>query len=338
MFLSVLLLATLSQTPTGAPVASACADFNKQLGETYGFRPSQLDAPGRVRKTKQMDGVWSAVHKSPAMLGPCLESALREPTQDSWFLFDGSQLLVSVDPSRRTKLILLDALSRVSLDDADPRTWVELAASLGVDNFDTTGLGKRWLSYPKAHYSLPDHAGYVVDRGNGAMFIFGTMDEHYATPALVELTKSDSRETKEIATWLLMSQATPEALQALSRMNVDGLSTEVAANRKALLKHPTLIEPRKTPRTTRAEFVAAFAALLNGDYAPFDHLVDTVPDGERDVVAVCTTPADLEQLRKVRRHYIAASNQHAIEYYNQFTQILMTLVWNPKSTADPSNH
>ena len=32
-------------------------------------------------------------------------------------------------------------------------------------------------------------------------------------------------------------------------------------------------------------------------------------------------------IRKVRRRYIAANNQHVIEYYNQFTQILMTLVW-----------
>jgi hypothetical protein len=329
MFLPVLLLATLA-SPSASPGSRACADFNKQLQQTYGFRPSQLDAVGRERRTKLMDGVWSAVRKNPATLGPCLESALKEPTQDSWFLFDGSQLLVSVDPSRRTKVILLDSLSRVSLDDADPRTWVELAASLGLDDLDTSDLGKRWLSYPKAQYSLPDHGGYVVDRGNGAMFIFGALDERYATPTLIKLTRSDSREQREIATWLLMSQATPEALRALSQINVDGLSGDVLANLKALLRHPKLIEPRKTPRTTRAQFAAPFAAILNGDYAPFDHLVETVPDGERDVVAVCTTPADLEQIRKVRRHFIRAANQHAIDYYNQFTQILMTLVWSPR--------
>jgi hypothetical protein len=34
----------------------------------------------------------------------------------------------------------------------------------------------------------------------------------------------------------------------------------------------------------------------------------------------------LELIRKVRRHYAARANQHALEYYNVFSQILMTLV------------
>jgi hypothetical protein len=239
---------------------------------------------------------------------------------------------VTVDHSREARLLLMNALTRVSLDDVDLRSWVGHVSALGLEGFDTSALGRRWLSYPKASYYLPEHGAYEVDRQNGAMFIFGTLDERFATPALIALSRSFPGETKEIAVGLLMSQATPEALRALAQLDTTGLSPRTAASRKALLDRPALISPRKPPLTTRAEFLAAFKSFLDGNPAPFDKLVEAVPDGERDLVAV-STPDDLAIIRKVRRRYIAGNDQHAIEYYNQFSQILMTLVWKPQLVA-----
>lgn len=316
--------------------ASSCDKLDARLKRTYGFRPSQLDDQAREAKTRQMDEVWTMVQADPARLGPCLRSALLRPTEDTWFLFDGSQLLVSVDTSRPAKDLLLQALSRVSLDDVDLRVWIAAASALALEGFDTSPLGRRWLAYPKAEYFLPEHGAYRVDRGNGAMFLFGTLDERYATPALIELSREQKGEAREIAVWLLMSQATPEALRAIAKLSTDGLSAEAAASIKALRQGPGLIVPRKPPKTPRAEFIAAFEALLAGDEGPFNHLVETVPDGERDLVAVATE-ADVDLIRKVRRHYIARNTPHAIEYYNQFSQILMTLIWNarPQSGETP---
>lgn len=324
MIHAFVLFAALSSAPP-TPEADQCAALSRRVEQAYGFRPSQLDADAQRTKGEQMDGVWNAVHQDHS-LAPCLKAALKQRPQDTWFQFDGSRLLVEVDPSRDAKLILLDALRRVPLEDVDLRTWVEQASSLGLEGFDTSELGKRWLAEPKAEYFLPEHGAYRVDRENGAMFIFGALDERFATPALAALTKSTQAEVKEIAAVLLMSQATPQALQALSEMSADGLSQRAALSRKALLEGPELIEPRSEPKTSRNEFLAAFTALLNGNEAPFDQLVAAVPDGERDLVAVAK-PEDIDLLRRVRRHYVAKGSQHAIEYYNQFSQILMALVW-----------
>lgn len=310
----------------------SCADFDDQLKRTYGFRPSKLDAAAQATKSKEMDEVWSAVRANPGTLGPCLKAALARPTDDNWFLFDGSQLLASIDSSDNARELLLQALSRVSLEDVDLRQWVGIASDLGLKGFDTSALGKRWLLYPKAEYFLPEHGAYRVDRGNGAMFLFGTLDEKFATPALTKLAQEGSGEVKEIAMWLLMSQATPEALQELSQLNTAGLSAKALASVKALREKPDLIVRRTPPKTTRAEFVAAFNALLAGDESLFNGLIESVPDGERDLVTVAT-PADLDLIRKVRRYYIAKNSPHAIEYYNQFSQILMTLVWKPPALS-----
>ena len=325
------LLAILLLIVSRSALAMSCSDFENQLKRTYGFRPSQLDSAAQEIKGKEMDEIWSAVQADPGSLGPCLRAALAQPTDDNWFLFDGSQLLLSIDASHAAKELLFQALSRVSLDDVDLRSWVTAASGLGLQGFDTSALGKRWLLYPKAEYYLPEHGAYRVDRANGAMFLFGTLDERFATSALGKLVHEGNGEVKEIAAWLLMSQATPEALLDLSHLNTDGLSAQAVASMKAIREKPDLIVRRAPPKTSRAEFVAAFNAVLSGDEGPFNHLVESVPDGERDLVAVAT-PADLELIRKVRRYYIAKNTPHAIEYYNQFSQILMTLVWKPEST------
>jgi hypothetical protein len=272
-----------------------------------------------------MDAVWNQVKARPELI-PCLEHAIDAERKDSWFVFDGSQLLESVTPSPQSRDRLLRGLAEVQLDDVDLRSWVRLAAKLGVAGLDTSELGRRWLAYPKARYFVTEHY-YEVTRDNGALFILGSLDERFATPTLIALSRSGSGETREIAVSLLMSQATPEA-KALVAVDGKGLSRSVAASLKALQTRPILIAPRESPKTSREQFRQAFEALLNGDDGPFEHLVSNVPDGERDLVAVFG-PADLPQLRAVRRHYAARGNQHAIDYYNQFSQILMTLVWRP---------
>lgn len=323
--LFALFSALASAAPPDRPDADRCAALSRRVEKAYGFRPSQLSADAQQAKSEQMDGVWNAVQQDHSLV-PCLKAQLKQRTQDTWFQFDGSLLLVSLDLSRDAKQTLLDALRRVPLEDVDLRTWVQTASRLGVEGFDTSELGRRWLAEPKAEYFLPEHGAYRVDRENGAMFIYGALDERFATPALLALSKSGRGETKEIAVELLMSQATPQALHALAEIPADGLSQRAAESRKALLGEPALIEPRAEPRTSRSEFLAAFTALLEGNGTPFDRLVAAVPDGERDLVAVAK-PEDIDLLRKVRRHVIAQADQHAIEYYNQFTQIIMTLLW-----------
>src|SRR5260370_40863615 len=103
---------------------SSCSGFKSLVATTYGFRPSLLDQKAHDAKAKEMAGVWQAVRKSPKIFIPCLRAELAERTQDAWFLFDGRQLLVSVDPPPDSKAILLAALKQVSLDDVDLRSWV----------------------------------------------------------------------------------------------------------------------------------------------------------------------------------------------------------------------
>jgi hypothetical protein len=202
---------------------------------------------------------------------------------------------------------------------------------MGAEGFDVSDAADKWLRFPNAFYYLPEHGAYKVTVDNGAMFLFGSMDEAQATPALLKIVSDKSHPGREIALWALMSQATPESLQGLRQINPREFSAKAHKSLSALLTSPKLLQPRAKPKTTRQEFLAAFENVLTGNWDAFLDLVTQVPDGERDVVAVLK-PEDLPLVRKVRRRIIANGNQHSIEYYNSFTSILMTLTWKPAPT------
>jgi hypothetical protein len=54
-----------------------------------------------------------------------------------------------------------------------------------------------------------------------------------------------------------------------------------------------------------------------------------LPDGERDVVAVMKAE-NVPLVRRVRRKMISNATPHAFDFYKSFSDILMTMVWQPE--------
>ncbi len=322
VFVSALCSASLTQGQT-----DQCAHLQRLIKQTYTFKPSLLSEAEKTAKSGAMDRVWDSVKAKPALL-PCLRTALADPKADGFFRFDGSNLLLSLDNSPESKVTLIQAYNVVDLNDVDLRVWVGQLARLGSEGFDVSESADKWMRFPGASYYLPQHGGYKVTVDNGAMFLFGSMDEAQATPALIKVLSDKNHPGREIALWALMNQATTESLKFLKGVNPQEFSVKAQSSLSALLTRPALVVPRAQPKNSRQEFVSAFQSLLKGDSGEFLTLVSQVPDGERDVVAVLK-PEDLPLVRRVRRRIITAGNQHSIEFYNSFTLILQTLISQP---------
>lgn len=323
-------LSLLIATSTGslhAQETNVCAKFNQAVKSTYNFKPSKLGASARDVKSSAMDRFWEMVKADQKRFLPCLRTALQDTKSDKWFLFDASSLLVEIDPTQDSKAIQVRNFIGVDLNDVDLRTWVEVLAQRGFEGFDVSEAGARWLALPSAKYYLPEHA-FEVGKLEGALFLFGSMDEAQATPALLKIVSQPNQPEREIALAILMTQATPESLRALKELDTNTFSEKTRIAIKNLLTSPPVFKPRAEPKTSRAEFVQAFEEMLRGNPTRFMNLVSTVPDGEKDVVAVLK-PEDLPLVRKVRRLWISRGNQHAIEYFQSFTAILLTLTANP---------
>ena len=241
---------------------------------TYGFRPSKLSEAEQKGRTQDMDRFWAFAQGHPGEAVPCLRQMLAEPRAGSYLPVDGAALLVKLDPSPSSKALQARLLTEASLEDVSPRTWVETLARLGRDGVDVSPAGRRWLSEPALGYSLPEHGAHQVDASAGAIFLFGSMDEAHALPALAEVARDLKRPGRPTAVWLLLFQATPQAREVLRATPVDGLPAEARTAVAAALAAPV---PRATPyRTlplfTRAELLAALDARERDQRRAFDEL------------------------------------------------------------------
>ncbi|MCA1620285.1 MAG: hypothetical protein LC795_13455 [Acidobacteria bacterium] len=328
----LLVLATAVLCAAAAPAHAArraCEEFARDVKATYNFKPSRIknEAESDARSAA-MDRFWEKVKADRKNLLPCLRAALKDPESDPWFRFDGSNLLVSLDPSPASKAEQLRQYTAVDLGEVNLQVWVPTLARLGAEGFDVSAAGERWLAHPNPVYYLPRHGAYKVERFLGALFIYGSMDEAQATPALLKIAGTAGHPGREVALALLLMQATPEARRGLKADNLAGVSPETQATLRARLERLSLIAPREKPRTSREQFLKAFGDASKGEWGAFLSLTREVPDGESDVVAVLGAE-DLPLVRKVRRLMIANANPHAAEYYVSFTQILDTMTLRP---------
>lgn len=307
-----------------------CDQFQQTVRSTYNFNPANFNSAQVEAQSAKLDVFWSQVKESRTTLVPCLRKALRDDNSGSFFAIDGSNLLVDLDPSRASKALQVKKFIGANLDGVSLEIWVRTMARRGVEGFDTSEAGAKWLSYPKYHLSM--HGGYPVNSFIGAIFIFGSMDEQYATPMLLRLANDTGRtqDQRESALVILVAQATPASLQALKQVNTNGLAAGAREMIREAIENPKLLKPRAHPKLTREEQLNAFQGIVNGDYSAFRAMVMKAPDGEVDAVAMLR-PEDIPLLRQARRASISRCNQHALSDYASFTQILSALTWKAES-------
>jgi hypothetical protein len=319
-FITLFLCAIICVAPV---VAQNCDELKKLIDKTYNFKPSKLTEVEKTAKSAEMDLVWNKVKANQKELLPCLREAMDARTDDGFFRFDASNLLIQLDQSNDAKNRLITSYAAVDLADVNLIYWMPYIAVLGYEGFDTSQAGENWLRHPSAAYYSPRHGALQVTKEMGALFIYGSMDESTATPALVKIAGTENHPGREIAVELLLKQATPESYKALGNLNLKSLS-ETA--RRKISDEPKFIAPREgAPKTSREQYLVAFQQLVDGKPQTFLKLATEITDGEKDVVAVMKKE-DVPLIRKARRFFAATANPHSGEWYQAFTNILRTIV------------
>jgi hypothetical protein len=319
-------LNTSRAEPNEVIVPGQCDAFQQTIKTTYNFNPALLNEAQQQSQSARLDVFWNQVRQARATLLPCLRKSLADDHSPSFFAIDGSMLLVDVDPSGASKALQVRKFVEADLDGTDLEYWVKTMARRGVEGFDTSAAGAKWLSYNNAKYNLSRHGGFPVGSFLGAVFIFGSMDEEVATPVLARIANDVSHPHRDDAIAILTSQATPASLRALREINTAGLSAESKQALSDFFAKPELLKPRARPILTREENLRAFQGIIDGDYSAFRELVAKAPDGEVDAVATLR-PEDIPLVRRARRASIARCNQHAVSDYASFTAILRTMTW-----------
>ncbi|MEZ5343956.1 MAG: hypothetical protein R2681_00240 [Pyrinomonadaceae bacterium] len=304
-----------------------CAELQKLIDQTYNFKPSQLTPEERTAKSAEMDVVWSKVRAEKEKLIPCLRKSVQKSDADSFFSFDASNLIFSLDKSDESKELLVKSYAKVDLKDVNLAFWLPTIAVLGYEGFDTTDAGESWLKSSVEGYYLPQHGTLKLTKDVGSLVIYGSMDEKFATPALAKIASDKDHPSRNLAVYLLLQQATPDAFQELKILQSKLIPTELKILIEKSLSDPKLIEPRVgEPKSTRDEYLNAFKELIDGKSSKFTQLTIKVSDGEKDAVVVLKKE-DMPLIRKARRYFAATANPHSPEWYQSFTDILTTLLY-----------
>lgn len=191
-----------------------CDSFQQTIKGIYNFKPALMNESQVKAQSEKLDVFWNQVRQSRATLLPCLRQALKQDKSGSFFAIDGSMLLVDIDPSGASKALQVRKFIEADLDGTDLEYWVATMARRGVEGFDTSEAGAKWLAYPKAKYELSMHGGFPVNSFIGAVFIFGSMDEELATPMLLRIANDVRHPHRDDAIAVLSSLATPAAYRA----------------------------------------------------------------------------------------------------------------------------
>lgn len=313
-----------------------CARLQALVHEVYGFRPSQLTAEEQKQKGADMDRVWKLVETDPAKLAPCLRLELEKPAADAWFRVDGSSLLVKVDPSRASKELQARCWCAADLADVAPAVWVPTLAQLGAEGLDISEAGRRWLTAGFS-YHVPEHA-LEVGQLNGALFLFGSLDETFATPTLVQIAGDASSAARELALFLLTLQSTADSLRALRDMDTSSFSAKARAKVAETIAGSHLLE-RKSPGSglTHDKLVKALQAFVDGNSKSlFDIQLSRSGAGPRagedqetwpNQFVGLARPDDVELLRKVRRVRMTYQSDEALNDYYAYSNVLLALAW-----------
>ena len=301
-----------------------CQKLKALIDKTYNFKPSQLTDEQITAKSAEMDVVWNTVGTNPKVYLPCLRPEIDGRTSDTFFRFNASNLIFKHDQSPETKKLVIEMYAQADLADINLRYWLPPIAQLGREGFDVTKAGETWVRFPKPVYYLPQHGTRPIDKGVGALGIFGSMDEAVATPALARLGSEANTDFRSVVLWLLVSQATPESDRGVEKL-IASLPQPLGDRLKADLAKPKTVVPRDgTPKISREVLIKTMNELLENKPEAWIRFTTDVSDGERDVVAVFTE-ADLPLIRKVRRYYAANATPHSPEWYTSFTEIINTL-------------
>ena len=310
-----------------APDDDPCDRLRTLQRETYDFSPQELSSDEQEAVGARMDTFWDVVMADRETLAPCLRELLLE-SADPWFRFDGAALLVTAKPSDETRALQVTLWSEADLDDVDRQYWLETLAIRGSEGHDVSRAADRWLRHEGAHYTVAEHGMFTVGAHEGAMFLFGSMDEETATPALLRIVRDEAHPGRGIALVLLALQATPRAWRALGAIDAETVPPREAA----VLEQFTTQAPqppvggKATVTFSRERILEDLRANLGEEGAEFIMPPPSFPDWVINA-ADQLEPEDLPLLRQARRRSVTLGSDEAVQEYFKFSVTLQLLTW-----------
>jgi hypothetical protein len=134
------------------------ADFHSKVVSIYNFEPRTLGKANFPAKSAQLDEFWAFVKVNAPQALPLLRAELSDPSNSSFFFYDGAKLLLSLSKDKGDQAIALRSLPRADLRSVDHTDYLTTVHWFARNGFDTRQAALRILDFPDFHAFIPQHA------------------------------------------------------------------------------------------------------------------------------------------------------------------------------------
>lgn len=313
----VLLAAVLTVLPA---FGQNCGELEAARKKIYGFKPSSLSKDQQTTKAKEMDGFWDLAKKNKDAQ-VCLKRMLEQEADNSFFLYDGAQLLLTLDDKHTPSTLeaVGKAVLRADLEDIEIGSYLETVRLLDAKGVETGPHADKYMRAKKVDAFIPTHS-LRVPRRVGAVFLYGPMPPDKVDEHLIPFLQSSDEETKSSAIYMLALNMSSRSLAALK--GLQGLSKRDQEMVDGVL---TVREVPVKPKSkyTRAQILAKLQKFPDLDESDFAEGEDKEIDNS---ILSTLTPEDLDSLRAARSRGIKGISDESLYRYFDLSRLLLGLI------------
>lgn len=308
--------------------AATCATLQAAEKTIYGFNPVALSNSQQSIKSREIQQFRDQAKDMGASAVSCLRQMLAGTTDDPYFLYSGSALLLSLDSSPDSLSVILMALENSDPSRVDASGYIGLLIQLARRNIDAGPLADKYVNYVALHDAAPQ--GEVSDQLiNATLLLYGSMPPDLAVTYLEGLSKYGEANARPAATFALALNLTEPAFRQLhGGVTLAGLSDD---NRKVVLSVLTYTPITAVLHTplSRDEVLKRLDAVTRGDFSHIDADFPPYVSGDQafEVSAGAQlTPADLPRLLKARRMSIHGVTEDSLDDYLTLTRTILEVI------------
>lgn len=223
--LTLLLVPTLAAGRQTAPNAGF---LHAEIQRVYSFQPHALSHAQTMEKSAVLDQFWTKAKSRRDDYVPELRRELGDFSNPPFFLFDGSQLLLSLSKEPADRKIVLAAISRSDLRDLQLKDYFLLVQSMAVKGEDTTAAAFHILAEPKFQVFIPQHSLTLAQDYCLVYMLLPTNQDFWVQPAIERLRAETDVTAQKSLLLLLWYAQTPDSGRAIQEFSTGPAKSQVS--------------------------------------------------------------------------------------------------------------
>ena len=218
--------------PAGGQATSATGSLHAEIQEIYDFHPHTLSRAQITQKSGLLDQFWTKAKSQRDVYAPELRRELADFSNPPFFLFDGSQLLLSLSDAPADRKIVLSAIAHTDLLDLQLKDYFLLVQRMAAQGEDTTAAAFHILSEPKFQVFIPQHSLTLAQDYCLVYMLLPTNQDFWVQPAIERLraeTDATAQKSLLLLLWYAQTPVSDKAIQDFSIASTKSQASSVYA-------------------------------------------------------------------------------------------------------------